>query len=1051
MSLPVPRGDSGVGSEGIPSRMSSSVSALSTDDTWRPTPVTHAHVHTGILAVPSELLSAILAWLTLSELLTASRVCREWHKAAQTALHRLPFVDLTHVQRAPITWQLARLRQTPQAMTVRSAWLDMRLVTTLHEHCPRLTGLDVSLPTAANANEAVLALPTAISNLVALTITEADACGLTPHALALALSRLVHVRRLYLKRGVSFKQELHFVPAVVDPPGPDGAADPAAVPPQPQHDNDNDGDGGGGGGGVADNNAAMGAGLVDPPPPLALSLTHVKLENASLSPNHFQNLLQTCPQLESLALHGVVSYEGRPFEITAATSPSLRSVHLTGLSMVPQVTLTDLPLLSRVDVCACEHLVDMTVHCRRLSHFDIDGCFAVERVNLTSDSLRQLDMTNCVALRSLVADCPNLEVLSLQGCRWLAYEGLDQIIRRRLLPSLRELDVRGTHMLSSEALTALLGPVRPDKGGEGALDTPPPPPAGLSPAAVAALTRGVRVAAQVAGCRVLRAGSTTGRRLNIVGHFLESLHLSELQSVTNICLKAPALVNLDIAQTRRGLELDDVIVECHTLESLTVTNAIRPIHRLSHTIAQLARLTSVNFTNCVLGSIKLKGCSALTTLRIESCQETHEISVTECPRLSEVHLGFSAVRVLTLVQCPSLEKLTVPGCSFDEVCIEAPRLHVIDSLSALWAQPPHYGVLDVHATALTQLSMTRCPGLQDAVLEKILTVSTHLTHLSLFDCGPKLTEVRLPPTLMELQLGSCRGLTRLLGRDGGQPYLPQLTSLSYANVGKLPDVDILAMVQLVAPTLTHLQLSLLGPSVKSLNIEGMPKLTVLAIEYCNALESLVLDCPDLTDLTLAGCIQLASIDLNVPLDRANVRTTPLGGMRRLRLCSHVVPEAAFVAESCPHLNTIVLEELTDVSVDQLQRLVQLVPLLTSVEVRFAASVVNRPVLPTSIPRYEALDPGSNPLTLNFREVKTHRCFPLVLPRDATLDEIKARLSSRTGLAQQSITLIFAGKRILDYSVPLTAFGIQSGSTVNIIAPGIAALSRKDTVAIKVLE
>lgn len=235
------------------------------------------------------------------------------------------------------------------------------------------------------------------------------------------------------------------------------------------------------------------------------------------------------------------------------------------------------------------------------------------------------------------------------------------------------------------------------------------------------------------------------------------------------------------------------------------------------------------FKSCVLGSIKLQGCENLQSLRLESCQETHDVSLRQCTALVEVHLGFSSIRRLTVLECPALHTLTLPGCSFDEVRINAPNLIELDDLSALWGHPPTNGVLELVAPRLVRLSLTRSQALRDLLLDTVLKTLTALTHLSLFDCG-RVTEIKLPPTLQQLRLGSIRSLVRISGVNGGTALLPHLTHLSVSNVGKFADEGLFNLITAAASTLTSLTLTLLGTTT-SMKFEHLPQLKSLTVEY----------------------------------------------------------------------------------------------------------------------------------------------------------------------------------------------------------------------------
>jgi hypothetical protein len=331
------------------------------------------------------------------------------------------------------------------------------------------------------------------------------------------------------------------------------------------------------------------------------------------------------------------------------------------------------------------------------------------------------------------------------------------------------------------------------------------------------------------GCTTLRAGGAQSRRMDIIGPALLRIELTQMQLCHDLVLNTPRLVSLSISNPSRELELDDALVACTMLEELTVRDAVRPLRNLSGVLSSLQGLRSVRFSSCTLGSLRLTGGEQLASLTLESCEQTREVLLSDCAQLREVRLDYSSVRVLEITECPSLASLGVAGCSFDDFVVRCPALVELSGLSPLWAPPPDEGRLEVTCPSLAHLAISRSRALRDVHLTPVLAVCERLTVLSLFDCH-KVTEVRAPSTLVELSLRSLRSLTRVVAPDGSKAALPTLARLSLSNVPKLSDADRNGLIASVAPTLSTLELTLLGTETTSLSLGHLPALVSLSIE-----------------------------------------------------------------------------------------------------------------------------------------------------------------------------------------------------------------------------
>lgn len=545
--------------------------------------------------LPNELVIAVLGWLPIDGVLTAGFVCRRWRGVLPAVLSGLDTVDLTPFALPPESWVVDRLAQLPAATKVSVPRGSPELLAAIRRHCPLVRHFEVVAPHVGgwDVDEGgrmgmVPAGMMAVAGgqgrpavdprlLVNDTLTAAIVTSL-PHLTALTLDS---PRASIRNAGVSLPAfsalirglpELRWLRVA-------GCLQRAAFPPPLTH---------------AEAQAALLAALAaadgaddfpPPPPPLRFNLETVSLSGVVVNPVDLTSLLETCPGLQSLELCDLVAESLDAVAIDGGT-PSLRVLRCEGIQGLMAVRVHNAPMLTEVAVVGCPRLTALTLVAHTLEACTIDGCFALATVDVSSDTLRELDLTHCVGLTTLTAECPELTRLSLRGCTKLRAAGLHNILSRRLLPSLQDLDVTGATLLSLDKLAGLMGPppssplagvhaastagaTAPGMGVVEAGSQGPwlqqALPDGLSATAAAAVLRGSAAAADVVGCAVLRAGDVPLRKQVVVGPRLRRLELTKFQNCRDLILDTPCLQVLEISDASRELELDEALATCTAL------------------------------------------------------------------------------------------------------------------------------------------------------------------------------------------------------------------------------------------------------------------------------------------------------------------------------------------------------------------------------------------------------------------------------------------------------------------------------------------------------
>ncbi|KAL2494425.1 putative disease resistance RPP13-like protein 1 [Forsythia ovata] len=252
-----------------------------------------------------------------------------------------------------------------------------------------------------------------------------------------------------------------------------------------------------------------------------------------------------------------------------------------------------------------------------------------------------------------------------------------------------------------------------------------------------------------------------------------------------------------------------------------------------------------------LQKVSVKGCPKL--LSIQEIGVIGSLDIKNCASLELLPDNISSCRNLTIVGCPSLKMMTsLEDCStsLESLCIGG---WVNLNLTNLMGSFHNY-------SSLTRLIIVVCDGLESFPqgslpipnLRNLLIIGCRnlrslpdrmeqllsLEHLLVLNC-PSLTESsNIPPNLIYLTIGIC-GVKPL-----GELDLHKLTSLEYFGLNSV-------YPELVSFSNDNDQHYLLPPSLKSLNLSGLPNLETLSKGFQNLTSLRILNltkCPKLVAL-----------------------------------------------------------------------------------------------------------------------------------------------------------------------------------------------------------
>lgn len=260
----------------------------------------------------------------------------------------------------------------------------------------------------------------------------------------------------------------------------------------------------------------------------------------------------------------------------------------------------------------------------------------------------------------------------------------------------------------------------------------------------------------------------------------------------------------------------------------------------------LQRLRSLTLLQSALEELDLNGLPSLSTVEISQDLSLREIHTGTCYALS----------YLTIYGCPQLKSFHIQGLQrLSRVNIDS------NGLVSLHAEDlPALREFISHNPALTDLRISRCPG-----LERLALSADALTSLDLTGLG-NLKDLSCSLPLQELDLSPCPKLQSL--------ELGTMT-LQTIDLSACPDLGFLSCMSVsidrldVTPCKKIYALRASRSTIRSLQVKDCPSLTELSfggnqledvtIQDCSSLESLYLSQNKLTGLQLKGLPSLRNL------------------------------------------------------------------------------------------------------------------------------------------------------------------------------------------------
>ncbi|CAH8326502.1 unnamed protein product [Eruca vesicaria subsp. sativa] len=351
--------------------------------------------------------------------------------------------------------------------------------------------------------------------------------------------------------------------------------------------------------------------------------------------------------------------------------------------------------------------------------------------------------------------------------------------------------------------------------------------------------------------------------------------------VNALALKAATtLRNLEVLTIGKGQiteKVFQVLRKCNSLRNVTINEALlgsgaQKIH-LSHN-----RLHELKFEKCSvlllsircpqLRSLSLKGINMIQA--ILNCPLLQHLNIRSCYKLQDADIRS------VVTSCPQLESLDVSNCScvsnetLREIAQACAGLRILNASDC-----PNISFESVHFPMLTVLKLHRCGFITSAtvawianslaleVLEldnckKLTSVTLHLSCLksiSLVNLCNRFTELNLQSTkLSSITISNCPALNSVT-----------ITSNALQRLD-LKKQDNLTTLVLQCQSLQEVDLSgciSLSNTVCDL-VDGCPMLKSLVLDNCESLTEVRFSNSSLSSLSLFGCCDVTSLELNCP-------------------------------------------------------------------------------------------------------------------------------------------------------------------------------------------
>ncbi|XP_062205035.1 F-box/LRR-repeat protein 15-like isoform X6 [Phragmites australis] len=402
------------------------------------------------------------------------------------------------------------------------------------------------------------------------------------------------------------------------------------------------------------------------------------------------------------------------------------------------------------------------------------------------------------------------------------------------------------------------------------------------------------------------------------------------------------------------ISLQNFVDICHRYQNVTDLNLSGIINAealVLEAIMFLRHLKTLTMGKGQLGEAffqALAECPLLTTLAVSDASlgsGIQEVTVNH-DGLRKLHiLKCRALRIS--VRCSQLQILSLKRTGMAHVSLNCPQLLELDFQSCHKLSDNAIRQAATACPLLAKLDMSSCSCVTDETLREIASSCPNLSVLDASNC-PNISfeSVRLP-TLIDLKLLSCEGITSASMAAISCSRLLEalkldncslLTSLSFSDGGGCPmlrslildNCESLSMVELNSSSLVGLSLAgccsmtflrLLCPNLQNVNLDGCDHLEsaslcpvgleTLNLGICPKLNVLHIESPNMSILELKGCGVLSQASINCP------SLTSLDAS----FCRQLVDDSlTCTAEACPLIEHLILSSCLSVGIDGLSSL-----------------------------------------------------------------------------------------------------------------------------------
>ncbi|KAE9586892.1 putative F-box domain, leucine-rich repeat domain, L domain-containing protein [Lupinus albus] len=496
------------------------------------------------------------------------------------------------------------------------------------------------------------------------------------------------------------------------------------------------------------------------------------------------------PMLTVLKLH---SCEGITSASMAAISHSslLEVLDLYNCSLLTSVSL-DLPHLQNIRLVHCRKFTDLKLRAIVLSSMLVSNCPALQRINITSNSLQKLTMPKQGSLNTVALQCQSLQEVDLSECESLTNSVCDVFSDGGGCPMLKLLVLD-----SCESLTSVRF---------------------ISTSLASLSLGGCRITNIELGCpnleKVILDGCDHLERASFCPVGLRSLNLGICPKLNMLSIEAPFMVSLELKGC--GL-LSKAFINCPLLTSLDASFCSQLTDEdLSATTASCPLIESLILMSCAsIGSDGLRSLHWLPNLTVL------DLSYTFLVNLQPVFESCSQLKVLKLQACKYLTDTSL--------------------------EPLYKGALP----ALQELDLSYGTLCQSAI-EELLASCTNLTHVSLNGCV-NMHDLNWGCRRSCVQINELGAFNSPFGASSHEK-IAEANEQSTRLLQNLNCVGCRNIRKVVIPNCFHLlYLNLsLSANLKEVDVTCL-NLSFLNLSNCSSLEILKLLCPRLSSLFLQSC------------------------------------------------------------------------------------------------------------------------------------------------------------------------------------------------------